>query len=125
LPSCDFCGRKGHTETACRIKQKAMASAKKDTKDRSAQQKKNKAEKDQAFAAAASSSKHEDSLSDEEDDKDKRDFMKSFMASWKSCQKIRNPRRIKSNIVIMILATLSKTIQHLLKFYLSNLIVQK
>jgi hypothetical protein len=32
LPSCDFCGRKGHTETVCRIKQKAMASAKKDTK---------------------------------------------------------------------------------------------
>jgi hypothetical protein len=28
LPSCDFCGRKGHTKTACRIKQKAMASAK-------------------------------------------------------------------------------------------------
>jgi hypothetical protein len=37
LPSCDFCGRKGHTDTACRIKQKAMASAKKDTKDSSAQ----------------------------------------------------------------------------------------
>jgi hypothetical protein len=56
LPSCDFCGRKGHTETACRIKQKAMASAKKDTKDRSAQWKKDKSEKAQAFAAAASSS---------------------------------------------------------------------
>jgi hypothetical protein len=27
LSSCDFCGRKGHTKTACRIKQKAMASA--------------------------------------------------------------------------------------------------
>jgi hypothetical protein len=35
LPSCDFCGRKGHTKTACRMKQKAMASAKNDTKDRS------------------------------------------------------------------------------------------
>jgi hypothetical protein len=34
LPSCGFCGRKGHTEPACRIKQKSMASAKKDTKDR-------------------------------------------------------------------------------------------
>jgi hypothetical protein len=41
IPSCDSCGRKGRTETACRIKQKAkskkqkaMASAKKDTKDR-------------------------------------------------------------------------------------------
>jgi hypothetical protein len=45
LPSCDFCGRKGHTETACRIKQKAMASAKKYTKNRSAQWKKNTAEK--------------------------------------------------------------------------------
>jgi hypothetical protein len=28
LPSCDFCGRKGHTDTAYRIKQKAMASVK-------------------------------------------------------------------------------------------------
>jgi hypothetical protein len=43
LPSCDFCGRKFHTETVCRIKQKAMASAKKYTKDRSAQWKKDKA----------------------------------------------------------------------------------
>jgi hypothetical protein len=45
LQSCDFCGRKGHTETACRINQKAMASAKKETKDRSTQRKKYKAEK--------------------------------------------------------------------------------
>jgi hypothetical protein len=52
LPSCDFCGIKGHTKTACRIKQKAMASAKKETKDRSAQWKKDKAVKFQAFAAA-------------------------------------------------------------------------
>jgi hypothetical protein len=28
LSSCDFCGRKRHTKTACRIKQKEMASAK-------------------------------------------------------------------------------------------------
>jgi hypothetical protein len=34
IPSCDFCGRKGHTETTCRIKQKAMASARKETKDK-------------------------------------------------------------------------------------------
>jgi hypothetical protein len=54
VPSCDFCGRKGHTETACRIKNKAMASARKDTKDRSAQWKKDEAEKAQTFAAAAS-----------------------------------------------------------------------
>jgi hypothetical protein len=52
--SCDFCGRKGHTEIACRIKIKAMASAKKDTKDRSAQWENDKAEKAQTFAAAAS-----------------------------------------------------------------------
>jgi hypothetical protein len=57
LPSCDFCGRKGQTKTACRVKQKAMASAKKDTKDRSAQWETDKAEKAQAFAAAASTSK--------------------------------------------------------------------
>jgi hypothetical protein len=63
LPSCDFCGRKGHTATAFRINQKAMASAKKDTKDRSAQWKKYKAEKAQAFSAAPSTSKHEDGSS--------------------------------------------------------------
>jgi hypothetical protein len=45
LPSCDFCGRKRHTERACCTKQKAMASAKKDTKDRSSQWKKDNAEK--------------------------------------------------------------------------------
>jgi hypothetical protein len=55
FPSCGFCGIKGHTETACCIKQKATASSKKDTKDRSAKWKKDKAEKAQAFAAAASS----------------------------------------------------------------------
>jgi hypothetical protein len=90
LPYCDFCGRKGHTETACRVKKKAMASAKNDTKDRIAKWKKDKAKKSQAFAAAASTSKQEDSSSDEdedEDDKDKKAFMKSFRASWKSSQK--------------------------------------
>jgi hypothetical protein len=40
-----FCGRKGHTETACRIKQKSTDSAKKDTKDRSAQWEKIKLKK--------------------------------------------------------------------------------
>jgi hypothetical protein len=88
LPSCDFCSRKGHAETACRIKQKAMASAKKDNKDRSAKWKKDKAEKSQSFAAAASASKQEDSYSEEdEDDKDKNVFMKIVMASWKSSKK--------------------------------------
>jgi hypothetical protein len=82
LLSCDFCGRKGHLETACRIKQKAMASAKKDTKDRSTQWIKDKAERAQAFSAAAAYSKQDDSSSDEdEDDKDKKAFMKSVMAS--------------------------------------------
>jgi hypothetical protein len=68
VPSYDFCGRKGHTKTACRIKQKTMTSAKKDTKYRSAQWKKDKAEKAQAFAAAASTSKQEDSSSEEDED---------------------------------------------------------
>jgi hypothetical protein len=96
LPSCDFCGRKGHTKTACRIKQKAMASAKNDTKDRSAQWKKYKAEKSQAFAAYDSTSKQEDSSSDEdEDDKDKKAFMKIFMASWKSSQKDKKAQKNK------------------------------
>jgi hypothetical protein len=96
LPSCDFCGRKGQTETACRIKKKAMASARKDTKDRSTQWKKNKAEKAQAFDAAAASSKQYDSSSDEDkDDKDKKAFMKSFMATWKSSQKDKKAQKNK------------------------------
>jgi hypothetical protein len=88
LPSCDFCGRKVHTETACRIKQKATASTEKYTKDRTAEWKMYKAEKYQSFPAEASASKQEDSSSEEdEDDKDTQAFMKSFMASWKSSQK--------------------------------------
>jgi hypothetical protein len=117
LPSCDFCGRKGNTETACHMKQKAMASAKKDTKDRSDKWENNKAEKYQSFAAAASASasKQEDSSSEEyEDDKDKKTFMKSFVASWKSSQKDKKARKNKGKIVIMILTNLSKTIRHLL-----------
>jgi hypothetical protein len=117
IPSCDFCGRKGHTETACRIKQKATASAKKDTKDRSTQWKKDKDEKVQAFDAAAASSKQDDSSSDEdEDDKDKnkKAFMKSFMASWKSSKKDKKSQKKTANVVIMILAILNKTIQRLL-----------
>jgi hypothetical protein len=43
IPSCDFCGRKGHPETTCLIKQKAMASARKDTKYRGNQWEKEKA----------------------------------------------------------------------------------
>jgi hypothetical protein len=31
IPSYDICGRKGHTESTCRMKQKAMASARKET----------------------------------------------------------------------------------------------
>jgi hypothetical protein len=38
-----FVGKKGHTETAYRIKQKAMASARRDTKDTGNQWKKDKA----------------------------------------------------------------------------------
>jgi hypothetical protein len=111
IPSCDFYG----TETACRVEQKAMASAKNDTKDRITQWKKDKAEKSQAFAAADESSKQDDSSSDEDEDyKGKKAFMKSRMASWKSSQKTRKPRKINANIVIMILAFLNKTIQHFL-----------
>jgi hypothetical protein len=73
-----------------------MASAKKETKDRSAQCKKDKAEKAQSFAAAASSSKQEESYFEEEDedDRDKKAFMKSFMASWKSSQ---NDKKLQKN----------------------------
>jgi hypothetical protein len=72
-----------------------MASAKKDTKDRSAQWKKDKAEKAQTFVAAASSTQKEDSSSFEEDDKEKKYFMKSFMASWKSSQKDKKSQKNK------------------------------
>jgi hypothetical protein len=96
LPSCDFCGRKGHTEIAFRIKQKTIASAKKDTKDRSTQWKKDKAKKAQAFAAADASSKQDDSSCEEdEDDKEKKAFMKSFMASWKSSQENKEAQKNK------------------------------
>jgi hypothetical protein len=74
IPSCDLCGRKGHTETTYRTKQKAMASARKETKDRGNQCKKEKAQKAQkveTFATAATASKQDDTSSDE-DDKDKR-----------------------------------------------------
>jgi hypothetical protein len=90
-----FVVQKGHTETACRIKQKAKASAKKDTKDRSAQWKKDKAEKAQAFASAASTSKQEDSSSDEEGDKEKQAFLNFLMASWKSSQKDKKAQKNK------------------------------
>jgi hypothetical protein len=72
-----------------------MASDKKDTKDRSAQWKKDKAKKAQAFAADASYPKHEDSSSEEEDDKDKKAFMKSFISSWKSSQKYKKAQNNK------------------------------
>jgi hypothetical protein len=101
LPSCDFCGRKDHTETACRIEQNSMASAKNDTKDRMSQWKKDNAEKSQAFAATASSTKHEDSSSDEEDDRNKKAFMKTSMASCKFSQKDKktekNKRKLSDN----------------------------
>jgi hypothetical protein len=85
IPSCDFCGRKGHTETTCRMKQKSMASARKETKDRGNEWKHEKTGKSQTFATAAAASKQDDTSSD--DDKDKKAFMKSFMASWKSSEK--------------------------------------
>jgi hypothetical protein len=73
-----------------------MTSDKKDTKDRSTQWKKNKAEKAQAFAAADASSKQDDSSSDQdEDEKDKKAFMKSFMASWKSSKKDKKAQKNK------------------------------
>jgi hypothetical protein len=73
-----------------------MASAKKDTKDRSTQWKKDKAGKTQAFAAAATSSKQDDSSSDEDEDyKEKKAFMKSFMASRKSSKKDKKNQKNK------------------------------
>jgi hypothetical protein len=86
IPSCDFYGRKGYTESTCRMKQKAMASARKETKYRVNQWKKEKSEKAQAFATAAAASKQDDTSSDK-DDKDKKAFMKSFLSTWKSSQK--------------------------------------
>jgi hypothetical protein len=77
-------------------KEKAMASAKKDTKERISQWKRDNAEKVQSFAASALDSKQEDSSSEEnEDDKDKKAFMKSFMASWKSSKKYKKAQKHK------------------------------
>jgi hypothetical protein len=92
-----------------------MASAKKESRDRSDQWEKDKTLQAQFFAAAAPASKQEEHSSEEEyqDDKEKKAFMKSFMASWISSQKDKR-RRINANVVIMIPVTLSKTIQHLL-----------
>jgi hypothetical protein len=45
VPSCDICGRKGHTETTYRIRAKAMNSTKKETKDRSSQWEKDNSKK--------------------------------------------------------------------------------
>jgi hypothetical protein len=73
-----------------------MASANKETKDRSAQWEKDKAEKAQSLTAAASASTKQEKSSDEdEDDKDKdkdndndkKAFMNSFMKSWKTSKK--------------------------------------
>jgi hypothetical protein len=72
-----------------------MASAKKDTKDRSAQWEKDKAEKAQTFAAAASSTQKRDSSSDDEE---KTDFMRSFMASWKTSQKDKKSQKNKRKL---------------------------
>jgi hypothetical protein len=73
-----------------------MPSSKRDTKDRSAQWKKDKDEKAQSFAVEASSSKQEYSSSEEyEDDKDKKAFIKSFMASWKSSKKGKKAQKNK------------------------------
>jgi hypothetical protein len=94
IPSCDFCGRKGHTESTCHMKQKAMASTRKETKARGNQWKQEKAEKAQTFATAAATSKQDDTSSDE-DDKDKEAFMKSFMASWKASEKDKKSQKNK------------------------------
>jgi hypothetical protein len=67
------------------------------TKDKNAQWRKNKAEKAQTFAAVVSSTQKEDSSSEDEENKD---FMKSFMASWKTSQKdkkAQNKRRKRSD----------------------------
>jgi hypothetical protein len=65
-PTCDLCGKVGYSEVALRSKTKAMASAKKDTEDRNAQWKKEKAEESQSFAATATASSNKKDDSDEE-----------------------------------------------------------
>jgi hypothetical protein len=95
IPSCAFCGRKGHTEIACLIKKKQWPLLKR-AKDRSNQWKKDKAEKAQAFSADATASKQDDNSGDEDDDyKDTKAFMKSFMASWKSSKKDKKSQKNK------------------------------
>jgi hypothetical protein len=71
-----------------------MASARKETKDRDNQWEKEKAEKAQTFATTAAASKQDDTSSDE-DDKDKKAFMKSFMANWKASEKDKKSQKNK------------------------------
>jgi hypothetical protein len=75
------------------MKQKAMGSERKETKDRGNQWIKEKVDKAQAFATAAAASKQDDTSS-EEDDKDKKAFLKSFLTSWKTSEK---DKRIQKN----------------------------
>jgi hypothetical protein len=74
-----------------------MASAKIDTKDRNAQWKKEKAEKAKYFdvAASASSKKEESSEDEDEDEFYKKDFMNSFIESWKTSQKNKKSQKNK------------------------------
>jgi hypothetical protein len=111
--SCDLCGKQGHTRSACCIKSKAMASAKKETKDRNAQCKKDKAEKAHYFASAASASSKQEESSDEKDEDDKR-RMNSLLNLGKHLKRTRRLITIIASVVIMILAILNKTIHSLL-----------
>jgi hypothetical protein len=90
-PSCNVFGRQGHTESACRIRAKAMASAKKESNDIIVQCKKDNAESAQSFAAVASASTKQEESSDEDgDDKYKKAFMNSFMESWRTSKNNKN-----------------------------------
>jgi hypothetical protein len=70
-----------------------MASAKRDTKERNAQWKKEKAEKAPYFAAAASASSKK--VESSEDEFDKKAFMKCFIESWTTSQKNKKSQKNK------------------------------
>jgi hypothetical protein len=71
-----------------------MASARKETKDRGNQWKKEKTEEAQTFVAAATASKQDD-ISSDEDDKDKKAFIKNIMTSSKSYEKDKKSQKHK------------------------------
>jgi 4-hydroxy-3-methylbut-2-enyl diphosphate reductase IspH len=88
-----LCGNIGHPETVYSMNAKEQASYKKDTKDKSQQWKKDKADKIRYFTSAYASRKDDN----DDEDFDKEDFMTSFMESFTTAQKNKKNKRRRSD----------------------------